>query len=592
MIRNSFRNKLIVFLLAATIIPISTSIVITYYFTKETVSNETVQSNSNLIYQAKTNLMNYLKIIEQNSLSVYNDTQLYTIIENGDSDYLSNNEIFRGLQTITNSVKEIKQTYLYMAKSDRSFLISGRNPLRNEGPGPKFQPEMGNADVVMQPTHWNHDYKTGSLFYLPPTTVITMHRAILNSLTQEKLGFLSIDIGIEVIRSICEQLYIQGQDELYIIDNNGAVIYSTNQEEWGQILQDPWVDHLLSIPDTAGSFEWKSKQFDGIHIYDRMSTPYMEWTLVKRIPYEHLYKNARDLTKINSLIFIMFMVVVISATLYISFRFTSPIKNLLGYISKIQTGNMQVDIQVTSSDEIGILARRFRLMMQTINNLIEREYKLDIANKTNQLKALQAQINPHFLYNSLQSIGTLALQHQAPKIYSLISSLAKMMRYSMNTNETLVPLRQEIDHLKSYLELQMQRFENELDVSIQVSAQTLDIPIPKMILQPLVENYFKHGFDPRERKGELLITGLITENDVLRLAVEDNGKGIGPDQLLNLQKQLKLHPDESGEQSGSIGLINVYLRLQLYFQGASMKLEPCYPTGIRVTLEIPLEQQI
>ncbi|TDG00510.1 cache domain-containing sensor histidine kinase [Paenibacillus piri] len=589
MIRNSIRNKLIIFLLAATIIPISTSIVITYYFTKQSVSSETVLSNSNLIYQGKTNMLNYLKVIEQNSLSVYNDTNLYNIIENGDTDYLSNNEIVRGLQTIANSVKEIKQTYLYMRKSDRAFMIAQGNPHRNEGPGPKYQPDMGAAELKMEPTHPSHDYKSGSLFYIPPTTVITMHRKIFNAVTQENLGSLSIDFDIDVIRSICEQLYTQGQEELYILDNDGKVVYGGNPQEWGHTLQGDWVGHLLSAPATAGSFEWKSEQFAGIHIYDRMRTPYMEWTIVKRIPYNHLYKSARDLTKINTLIFIMFMVVVISATLYISFRFTSPIKNLLGYIGKIQSGNMQVDIRVTSNDEIGILARRFRLMMQTINNLIESEYKLDIANKTNQLKALQAQINPHFLYNALQSIGTLALQHQVPKIYSLISSLAKMMRYSMNTNETLVPLKQEIDHLQSYLELQLQRFENELDVTIHVSRQTLDILIPKMILQPLVENYFKHGFDPRERKGKLRIAGSLTESGGLELVVEDNGKGIDPDRLLRLQKLVSLPPGEIGESSQSIGIINVHLRLQLYFQGATMKLESCDPTGVRVTLVIPAE---
>ncbi|MCR8633370.1 cache domain-containing sensor histidine kinase [Paenibacillus radicis (ex Xue et al. 2023)] len=394
MIRNSFRNKLIVFLLAATIMPISTSIVITYYFTKQAVSNETIQSNSNLIYQGKTNIMNYLKAIEQNSLNVYNDNTLYTIIENGDTDYLSYNETVRGLQTIVNSVKEIKQIYLYIAKNNRSILISQGNPNRNDGPGPKYQPEMDNAELKLQPTHWNHDYKVGSLFYLPQTTVVTMHRTLLNSLSQKRLGILSIDFSIEVIKSICQQLYTLGQDELYILDNDGAIIYGPNPEQWGQVLHEPWVDHLLSMPDSSGSFEWTSKPFTGIHIYDRMSTPYMEWTLVKRIPYEHLYKNARDLTKINALIFILFMVIVISATLYISFKFTTPIKNLMGYISKIQSGNMQVDIQVTSNDEIGILARRFRMMMQTINNLIEREYKLDIANKTNQLKAFRRKLIP------------------------------------------------------------------------------------------------------------------------------------------------------------------------------------------------------
>lgn len=591
MIRNSIRNRLIIFLLAATIIPISTSMVITYFFTKQSISGETIASNSNLIYQGKTNIMNYLKVIEQNSLSVYNDTTLYKIIESGDSDYLSISEISRGLQTLFNSVKEIRQTYLYIAKSDRSFSILLGNPLRNEGQADKYHPDMRNTEVRLEPTHLIHDYKMGGIFYLPPSSVITLHRSIRNALTQQELGILSIDFSADVIRSISEQLYTPGQDELYILDSDGTVVYGTDPATVGHVLHEEWVDHLLAMPDNKGSFEWKSKPFSGIHIYERMSTPYMNWTLVKRIPYESLYKNARELTKINTLIFSLFLIVVISATLYISFRFTAPIKNLIGYINKIQTGNMQVDIQVNSNDEIGILARRFRLMMQTINNLILSEYKLDLANKTNQLKALQAQINPHFLYNSLQSIGTLALQHQAPKIYSLLSSLAKMMRYSMNTNETIVPLKQELDHVKSYLQLQMQRFENDLSVSFEVGDNTLDIEVPKMILQPLVENYFKHGFDPREKSNRMLVAGKLTDNRLLQLIVEDNGKGMAAEQLVKLQKQLNKHISAEAEPSESIGLLNVSSRLRLYFPGAMMSVEACHPTGLKVTITIPLHAQ-
>ncbi|MFE5318681.1 sensor histidine kinase [Paenibacillus sp. NPDC056579] len=588
MIRNSIRNKLIVFLLVATIIPIGTSIVISYFFTKQSITNEAVKNNSNLIFQGKANIINYLRVIEQNSLSVYNDAVLYSIIEDGDTDYLSTSEIFRGMLTIANSIKEIKQTYLYIASSNRSFLISQGNPGRNEGSSDKYHPDMGSSVVRLEPTHLSHDYKMGSLFYVPPSTVITLHRSIRNALTQQELGILSIDFSIDVIASISKQLYTLGEEELYILDKEGTVVYGSDPSLWGKVLNEDWVNYLRELPDGKGSFEWKSKSFAGMHIYERMETPYMDWTLVKRIPYESLYKNARELTMINTIISSLFLVIVITATLFISFRFTAPIKNLIGYINKIQTGNMHVDIQVSSNDEIGILARRFRIMMQTINELIMSEYKLDIANKTNQLKALQAQINPHFLYNSLQSIGTLALQHQAPKVYSLLSSLAKMMRYSMNTNETQVPLKQEIDHVKSYLELQMQRFENELTVSYKVSPDTLNIHVPKMILQPLVENYFKHGFDPSEKTGTLYIAAAITGNGELELVVEDNGKGIEPELLSKLQRRLGQRPELPVDPTESIGLVNVSSRLQLYYPGASMKLEAAEPSGVRITLTIPL----
>lgn len=329
MIRSSIRNKLIVFLLVATIVPISTSIIITYFFTKQTVSNESVISNSNLIHQANKNMMNYLNVIEQSSLSIYNNSTLYSIIENGDTDYLSRSEITRGVLGIANSVKEIRQVYLYMAKSERSLLISERNPVPSEGPPPKYT-QANNAEVFMEPTHVSHDYGTGRLFYAPPSTVITLHRSIRNAITQKELGTLSIDFDLEVISSICEELYSQEQEELYILDEKGTIIYSADTASLGHVLNEQWVQHLISQNANSGSFEFKSKQFSGVHIYERMTAPYMNWTLVKRIPYESLYKNARELTIINAMIFSLFLIVVISATLYISFRFTAPIRNLLG----------------------------------------------------------------------------------------------------------------------------------------------------------------------------------------------------------------------------------------------------------------------
>lgn len=173
------------------------------------------------------------------------------------------------------------------------------------------------------------------------------------------------------------------------------------------------------------------------------------------------------------------MLIVIGGTIYISIRFTAPIKQLIRYITRIQAGQvqlgqMQQDIELTRTDEMGILANRFHGLMQDLNQMVMREYRLELANKSNQLMALQAQINPHFLNNALQSIGTLALQHDAPKVYALIASLAKMMHYSMNTNESVVPLGKELDHIKAYLELQ----NSALSTNSRSSMRSRKIPKP------------------------------------------------------------------------------------------------------------------
>lgn len=227
-------------------------------------------------------------------------------------------------------------------------------------------------------------------------------------------------------------------------------------------------------------------------------------------------------------------------------------------------------------------------MMQTINELILREYALDLANKTNELKALQAQINPHFLNNALQSIGTLALQHQEVKIYSLIASLGKMMRYHMNTNETIVPLSKEIDYVKGYLDLQRQRFDERLQVEVDASPETLTVRLPKMTLQPIVENFFKHGYDSTQG-GLIRIECRLNGESELNIAVTDNGRGMEEEERQALAARLDMDPALLGEGQESIGLLNVIQRIKLYFnENARMNISAADPTGLRVELCIPL----
>lgn len=139
-------------------------------------------------------------------------------------------------------------------------------------------------------------------------------------------------------------------------------------------------------------------------------------------------------------------------------------------------------------DEIGILERHIKEMMNRINRHIDREYKLEIENRKNQHRALKSQINPHFLFNSLQSIAAVALLSESPKVYQLITSLSKMMRYSIRVDQKAT-VQSEVDYVQAYLNLQAERFQTDFSYSIDVPKDILDIPVPSMILQPLVENF-------------------------------------------------------------------------------------------------------
>lgn len=607
MIRHSIRNKLILFLLIATLVPFLTSLVVSYYFTKQKVTEDTLTNNSALLSQGKTNLVNYLDSVVQASSTIYTGIhlaelgQFYEIIQTQrDIDYMSDKVIKSGLQVMSHSVKEIKQIYLYASVSDRSYLASNDFQGSTTGKYSSLPPFPANKLVYFEPTHPSHDFNIALHVYSAPTPVLSMHRNIMYSPSNTSIGELIIDLNLDLVSEISQSLFTHDQEELYILDETGHIVYGPDPSQWGRQLSGNWSDEAIHSTLDKGSYEWNKGEFAGINMYEKMQTDYLKWTIVKRLPYEQLTKNARQLTLINALILSIFMLIVIAGTVYISIRFTAPIKQLIRYITRIQTGQVglgdhQTDIELTRTDEMGILANRFHGLMQDLDQMVMREYRLELANKSNQLMALQAQINPHFLNNALQSIGTLALQHEAPKIYTLINSLAKMMHYSMNTNDSVVPLKKEVEHIKSYLELQKQRFEHQFTIVYAIEEGTQAIIVPKMILQPLVENYFKHGFKPSQAQaaGLLRIESAIQitpEGEYLKLTVEDNGIGITEQRIREVRSRLQA-PSITDESY--IGLRNVLTRVQLYFTDeATLDIEHVHPQGLRVVIHIPMKKGV
>lgn len=589
-IKGSLRNKLILFLLIAIIVPSVTSIVITYRYTKETVRKNAIRENSNLIFQGKMNLINYLNIIDQASLVVYKEVKTNSIILNGYKDTPDQKgELIRTLQTAFRSVNEVYQVHLDIKLSPQHFLYRNELLKSDQRTQDEFTDKpFRSFQTYLESTHLSRDYGIKQYQYNPPEMVFSLHRPVYRIPDTELIGLMSIDVKLDFIQAICEQLFEKSSENIYVLDEQGNVVYSGIRNEWGKPLNEGWVSRILGQQGQKGTLEWKDGKFSGIEIFEKMETPYMNWTIVKQIPYDHLYRQARELTTINLAVFTLFLIIAIAATVWISIRFTRPIRKLIGYMNQIQTGNLDVAINVRSNDEIGILARRFRIMMQTINDLILREYSLELANKTNELKALQAQINPHFLNNALQSIGTVAIQQGQMNIYSLISSLGKMMRYHMHTSETFVPLSKELDCVKAYLELQRQRFEDQLETCISAGPDVLSIEIPKMTLQPIVENYFKHGYKS-EAGAHIVIECEKTEAGWLKISVSDSGKGMEPDQLADLNLKLERRLGVNIEERETIGLVNVISRLKLYFgEHARIELANREPGGFQVVLWIPL----
>ncbi|ETT33492.1 MULTISPECIES: cache domain-containing sensor histidine kinase [Paenibacillus] len=600
----SIRTKLIAFMLIATTLPLLASISMTFIQTKTALREQAVEENKRLIYQASTNLNNYVDNVARASLAVYNDPNFLRNLAKIPGDYRAVAEVYTTLQTIRAAVPDVFQLYLHSFAANQSTLITNPFPKREERKqaysGSLHGKTGGDSpDIWVESAHMSHTYgfKAASPDD-PARTVITLHRVIKDIPSTERLGVLAIDLNMNTIAAICGRLYDPAKEQIYVVDGQNQIIYQGRSEvNHTDALRAETASELNIARSGAGTAQNVAGHFEqdrSMYVYQQLGSTYADWTIVKQIPNETLYARATTLTWNNAMIAIAALALVIVATLFISIRITGPLKQLMRYMNQIQAGRLHVDIHLSSRDEFGVLARHFRDMMDTVNNLILREYRLEIANKTNQLKALQAQIHPHFLYNTLQSIGTLALQQQGQRAYILLSSLSKMLRYSMR-DQTCVTLREEAEHARLYLELQQERFGDRLEVDLDFAEDTLSVEMPRMTLQPLIENYFKHGADIQPGKGHISLSSRRINDHWIEIELNNNGPSIPEDKLLEIRGWLHQSHTTTGlstqesDESESIGLRNVIRRLQLNSHpGHSARLEISNrePNGVKITVKL------
>ncbi|WP_410771689.1 sensor histidine kinase [Fontibacillus sp. BL9] len=596
---NNLRTKMIVFMLLPIVVCTVAAITVSYSHTTTSLRTRAIEDSHNLLYQGSRNIDSLLQEVNRVSLSVYSDSEFYRLLDAGYDDISANIAIYSSLNYIYTAIPDIYQVYLYGVKDNKSTLITQDTPKRWQDPAPypiSAVPE--NNPLQIQTTHESHHYGlTAPIQQATTEQVITLHRRIEKIPTSRVLGYLSIDVKLSALFGIVDQLYDRDQENLYIIDSSGNAVYAENEQLIGKPLKADWFAKQTAGSDhDQGAFE----QDGSVFIYQRIQSSGADWMLVKQIPVSYLHSEANQAAGINAALFGLALLIIIAAIVLISIRITSPIKRLSLYMNQVQTGNLQVDIAPAGNDEIGVLTERFRDMMDTINNLILREYKLELSSKNNQLRALQAQINPHFLNNTLQIIGTLALELKVPQIYTLISSLAKMMRYSMNNDDGNVTLKDELEHVKAYIELQKERFENRFSFHYDIDDSLLQVHMPKMILQPIMENFFKHGISLSRSDGWISLTATRDDENNMSIIVQNNGAHIPDDKLKRLHNSLSLsgaeqvRPGEdahTGERH-SIGLGNVLTRLRLvYGEEAEMIVANLKPAGVRITLKFKVQDE-
>ena len=291
-------------------------------------------------------------------------------------------------------------------------------------------------------------------------------------------------------------------------------------------------------------------------------------------------------SELQRAVFTMVAVAVLLAAvviLLISYTFTRPIGKLMTAMKEIEKGDFKIQVVNKSRDEIGRLTESFNFMVSKIDHLVKEVYQEKIAQKNAELEALQAQINPHFLYNTLDSISWMLMDIGADDISDVVVSLGDILKYSIHGKDVLVPLNEEVQYIESYLCIQKNRLEDRLCTSMEIQKETRACMVPKLILQPMVENAILHGIEPMKDGGRVRITAGLEQQNLL-ITIEDNGPGMAPEELEQCRAAVY---SESGA-TDSIGMRNVHRRLCLHFgKEYGLAIESRHQEGTIVTLRMP-----
>lgn len=390
---------------------------------------------------------------------------------------------------------------------------------------------------------------------------------------KELAGIFVMNIPLKKIsrKDFAGRVSVEG--ELLLMNQENQIVFSTLEEQWGEIYKEN---------EDQNEFYLNEKD---------VGTSGMKALYI--LPNHALVD---EILQINKQIYkAMAIAILLTICLYlIIYRVINKrVHVLLLSMEQLQKGRFDLKIPVKSKDEIGIISQAFNEMCEKLNVYVAQVYAAEIQRKNAELNALQTQIDPHFLYNTLDSIRTRALKENAKDTAEMIVLLGELFRWNSRTKDKFIQLEMELEYIETYLKLQKYRYDDQMEVEIKVEDECLDDYVPKLILQPLVENVIKHAFVERTGKGIIGITVKEKENIRLEITVFDNGIGIKEEKLREMNEQLKQQIDQ--DDFNSIGLQNVQARIRLLYgepYGLQINSIDGMGTAVKVILPVLKEKDV
>lgn len=547
-IKNSLFMKLIVLLMLIIILPSIVSNVIAYRQNYDMIQQQIIDWNESMMRIGMEETIDFIREIEQapmnlfespdvvrilNSEDKFTDVERYMIRKYGKavSDrasaifrvvmYCKNGEIIDGIYAGAQKRMQIGE-YRYSEQNENTFQVG-----RDESGNPGFL--IYNMDIQNVPAY---------------DTAVSMR----------------IYADLKELQDVTKTLCGQYEDNVVMVclgENGEELIYTSGFFKEADYAE----EELLEKSYTKGTLDGAKGMFF-------LKRDFYKGTEIRLIMFvnNHWFADPAKRVVIGATAVQVCLMAVSVVFLFFVFNlFISPVKRILDNMRAVrQKPEFAYKSESNRKDELGILENQYAEMMTSLDELINKNYRYQLEVTKSRFHMLQAQINPHFLYNMLQYISTTALKNHCPEVSKQLTQLGELFQYTMNTGEDVVTLKRELSHIENYIELQEGRFSGRLHFMIHCPEKTGNLMIPKMILQPLVENSIKHGINKKDGTGNIMIS-IIEKPDKYQIRIIDNGIGMSRERIQELKEAYKNYEFTAATDHG-IGLLNVLQRCSIYYE--------------------------
>lgn len=578
---KSIQSTMLVSFSALMVLAMLVFMVIAMRYTSGTIYENSINYMSQIIQQVNYDIDTYIEYMENISsvIAKSSDVPRYLFDQNQTEAEMEaeKERILTQFQTIMESRDDIYNVAA-VAKNGRYIINQGDDELTGYVDIESldwYQAAMeSKSGIAVSSSHVQNAIQSSYKW------VITLSRALVNNQTGEREGLFFVDLNYSAISDLCNNNSLEEKGYIFVLDAEGNIVYHPKQQLMYGGLKTENIDAIMECREDSLIID----EGGDSKLYTMSKSKRTGWTVVGAAYTSELLKNNEQAQMWYLLVASILLLAVIGISSIISREITKPIRSLRDSMRKVQNGQFGTHVEVITENEIGSLGRSFNLMTSEIQALMEQNVYEQKQKRKSELKALQAQINPHFLYNTLDSIIWMSEAGENDEVVEMTSALARLLRQSISNDQEEVELEKEIEYVKNYLTIQKMRYKDKLEFFIYVDPRVAHVPIIKLVLQPLVENAIYHGIKYKETKGNLKIYARPVDGRV-EIVVADDGIGMDEDVMEHIFDEHRKEQKRNG-----VGVPNVQKRLKLqYGSEYGIRYESVKGAGTKAVITIPVD---